>query len=242
LRIADHLAVDGWKLASSDLRNRLMQRLIAKKTPQQDRVPIVISNGGYSIEDAINTVEFLRGSFSEIGVLHCISSYPTAPENVNLRCITSMIEQLPDGVFVGYSSHDNGAALSLAARVLGAQIIEKHFTIDRSMKGTDHPMSASPTMMRALTRDIRRYETAIGDGIKARLAVEEKPLEKMIKSPYLRDPCPAGSTISEDMFVFKVPYTGIDYVDFETFLGRRLEQDKRAGEALCEHDVSNSGS
>jgi sialic acid synthase len=236
--IAANLDIDAWKLASSDLRNRTLQRLIMESASGKSLVPIIISTGGYTIEDALHAVEFLKKKSSDIGVLHCISSYPTAPENVNLSCINSMKNQLPNDVFVGYSSHDNGIALSLAARAHGALIIEKHFTVDRSMKGTDHAMSASPTMMRALVRDIRKYEAAIGDGQKSRLVVEEKPLQKMIKSPYLTTMLAAGSIISEGSLVFKVPYTGVDYLDAEKFFGQRLAKDMRRGEPLLEKDLS----
>ena len=221
--LSTHLELDAWKIASADLRNRQLQKRII--SGENREIPIIISTGGYSLKDAKDTVDYLKNDFKKISVLHCISSYPTPPSLVNLSCIQALKDLLDNDVYVGYSSHDNGIALSLASRVLGAAVIEKHFTLDRSMKGTDHAMSANPTMLRKLVKDLEKIDESIGNGHKTRLDQEEKPLIKMIKSPYAKRKLTKDHVLCMEDISFKVPYTGIDFKDAETMIGKTLKKD-----------------
>ena len=234
--LSKHLELDAWKIASADLRNRELQDRISQTSTK--KIPIILSTGGYTLEDGKNTVNYLKDKFSEIAVLHCISSYPTKPSLVNLTCINSLKNLLGKNFHVGYSSHDNGIAISLAARVIGAEVIEKHFTLDRSLKGTDHAMSANPTMLRKLVRDLEKIDQSLGNGKKSRLIEEEKPLIKMIKSPYTNKKISSGTTLDNSDIIFKVPFTGIDFEDAQCMLGKKLKRNMEFEEPIFANDLA----
>lgn len=233
--LSKYLELDAWKIASADLRNRQLQDRISETSTK--KIPIIFSTGGYTLEDGANTANYLKDKFEEIAILHCISSYPTKPSLVNLNCIKTLKKALDNNVHVGYSSHDNGIAISLAARVIGAEVIEKHFTLDRSLKGTDHAMSANPTMLRKLVRDLDKIDQSMGSGIKDRLEEEEKPLIKMIKSPYTNKELNLGDTLQKFDINFKVPFTGIDFEDAKSFVGKTLKRKMKVEEPIKFKDL-----
>lgn len=228
--LGDRLQLDGWKIASADLRNRRLFSVITRYL--RDDSPLIISNGGYSLEETLDTVTHVLKYTQKVAALHCISSYPCLPKHVNLAAMVELQSHLPKSVVVGYSSHDNGTAIPLAARVLGAQVIEKHFTLDRSFKGTDHAMSANPTMLRRLVKELNIIDESIGSKCKVREEHEVKPLFKMIKSPYAAGGLEAGHTIREEDFEFRVPFTGLDYADACLLIGKRLKRDLQKGDKI----------
>jgi sialic acid synthase len=140
--------------------------------------PVILSTGGGTIRDVDAAVATLLAHTFDFALLHCTASYPCAFEELNLRCIQTMRERYPE-VVIGWSGHDNGIAMSVAAYTLGARIIEKHFTLNRTMKGTDHAFSLEPAGMKKLCRDLRRAHVALGDGIKRWYASETAPISKM---------------------------------------------------------------
>src|SRR5205085_1331206 len=113
----------------------------------------------------------------QICLLQCTAGYPPAWEEMNLRVIETFRARYPDTV-VGLSSHDSGIAMAVASYMLGARVVEKHFTLNRAMKGTDQAFSLEPTGMRKLVRDLRRTRLALGDGKKRTYASEEAPVRK----------------------------------------------------------------
>jgi N-acetylneuraminate synthase/sialic acid synthase len=167
------LGVPAFKIASGGLTDIALLRHVA-----QFGKPIILSTGGGSLRDVDLAVQVLTGTSAPFALLHCTASYPCAFEELNLRCIPMMKERYPDTV-IGWSSHDNGIAMSVAAYTLGARIIEKHFTLNRASKGTDHSFSLEPAGLKKLCRDLARAKVALGDGEKRYYESERKPIAKM---------------------------------------------------------------
>lgn len=175
-RSADTLAelgVPAFKIASGGLTDLPLLRHVS-----QFDVPIILSTGGGTFSDVDRAVQCITARHQKLALLHCTASYPCAFEELNLRVIPVLRERYPELV-IGWSGHDNGIAMSVAAYVLGARIIEKHFTLNRAMKGTDHAFSLEPGGLRKLCRDLTRARTALGDGAKRYYESERKPIAKM---------------------------------------------------------------
>lgn len=147
--------------------------------------PIIVSTGMSDSEDVGVALRNLNGPHgwspyirSDLAILHCNSTYPCAPADVNLRCIQALAE-LYETIPIGYSGHETGLAISLAAVAMGACILERHFTLDRAAWGTDHAASVEPQGMRRLVRDVRVIEAAMGDGVKRVTDGERAVMKKL---------------------------------------------------------------
>lgn len=147
--------------------------------------PVILSTGGGSFREIDTAVAAALRHTSRLALLHCTASYPCAFEDLNLRCIPVMRERYPELV-IGWSGHDSGIAMSVAAYTLGARILEKHFTLNRAMKGTDHAFSLEPAGLKKLCRDLSRARVALGDGVKRLYPSEVGPLSKMrrVQTPH----------------------------------------------------------
>lgn len=173
---ADFLASIGapaFKIASGGLTDYWLLRYVG-----QFGKPIILSTGGGTWKDVDIAVDALTGTRSPFAVLHCTASYPCEFHELNLNVIAKMRDRYP-GTVIGWSGHDNGIAMAMIAYTLGARIIEKHFTLNRAMKGTDHAFSLEPAGMKKLCRDLSRARFAMGDGEKRWYASERKPISKM---------------------------------------------------------------
>jgi sialic acid synthase len=164
------------KIASGDLVNDRLLRA-AKNTG----IPLIVSNGGGSEGCTLSTYKMFRPE----AMLHCTSGYPARYEELNLRCIPMMRADMPETV-IGWSGHDRGTAMAVVAYTLGARIIEKHFTLDRTMKGTDQAMSLEPQGMQHMIESLKQCKLALGDGIKRQYDSEIEPLKKQRKNIYGR--------------------------------------------------------
>lgn len=142
-------------------------------------VPIILSTGGGAFEDVDRAVNLLSAGRSPFALLHCTAAYPVLNyAELNLLAIVEMRARYPETV-IGWSGHDSGIAMALVAYAYGARLIEKHFTLNRALKGTDHAFSLEPAGLRKLTRDLERAHVASGDGVKRLYDSERKPLAKM---------------------------------------------------------------
>lgn len=142
-------------------------------------VPLLLSTGGGTIQNIDTAVEIVTRKTSRLALLHCTAAYPVLNfAELNLRVIPTLRERYP-GLVIGWSGHDSGIAMSVAAYTLGARIIEKHFTLNRAMKGTDHAFSLEPAGLRKLVRDLHRCYDALGDGVKRFYDSERAPIAKM---------------------------------------------------------------
>jgi sialic acid synthase len=172
---ADFLAdldVPAIKIASGDLKNHALLEHVANLD-----IPIILSTGGGTMEDCIAADEICQPD----AILQCTSGYPARHEELNIACIDTFLDVFPDAL-IGFSDHSNGIAMAPIAYALGARIIEKHFTLDRTFKGTDQPFSLEPAGLRKMVRDLRRTRLALGDGVKRLYDSEVAPLAKQWKN------------------------------------------------------------
>ena len=228
--VVNDLNCDSFKLASSDLCNpTLLEFFCTLNKPK----PLILSTGGHSLDDVRWVFNKLSGYSEDVSILHCVSSYPADHSLLNLRSIKSIKEIVSPKWKVGYSSHDNGVSMPLVACVLGAEIIEKHFTLNRASKGTDHAMSANPTMLKSLVRDLKYLELCLGSEQKPVHSAEYKALTKMMKSPYFASDLPAGSVLSKDHLIERIPFTGLTLREcYETCLGKIINTNVEFEQAL----------
>jgi sialic acid synthase SpsE len=170
--------------------------------------PMLVSTGMCSLEDVGDVMETLKRSGNPDAVLlHCVSLYPTKPEQVNLRAMQTMAATF--GVPVGLSDHTLGIDIPLAAVAFGACVIEKHYTLDRRMRGPDHPFALEPDELNAMVRGIRRVEAALGSGIKQMHPDEAEMARLGRRSLVARVRIPQGTRLTPEMLTTKRPGYGI---------------------------------
>jgi N-acetylneuraminate synthase/sialic acid synthase len=216
---ADFLAaleMPAFKIASGDLKNIPLIKYVAKFGK-----PLIISTGGGTYEDIDRAIKSVGALTDNFAILQCTAGYPPKYEELNLNVIKDLRHRYPN-VVIGYSGHDNGIAMSLAAYVLGARVIEKHFTLDRTLKGTDHSFSLEPQGMKKLSRDLERVVKALGDGVKTQYNSEIVPLQKMGKSVFYSDNFEVGKVVDLKSFALKSPGGGIPPYEMESLIGKKL--------------------
>lgn len=173
--VLEQLGVVAHKVASASVTDiDLLERITATGKP------VILSTGMSTLEEIDRAVAVL--GTERLVVLHATSTYPMPPEEANLRTIATLGARYP-GVPIGYSGHERGLQISLAAVALGARVIERHITLDRTMWGSDHAASLEPQGFTHLVRDIRIIETALGDGVKRVFPGELAPLAKLRRVP-----------------------------------------------------------
>src|SRR5436190_17776032 len=213
------LDVPAFKFASGDLRNTPLQRHVAAFGK-----PMFLTTGGGALEDVERAVETILPVNDQLCVLQCTAAYPAAAEDLNLNVISGLRERFTELV-IGLSDHQNGIAMAVVAYMLGARVIEKHFTLDHALKGTDHAFSLMPDGMRRLVRDLRRAPVALGDGVKRPLPVERKPLEKMGKKLVAARALPAGHVLAAADVAIKSPAdAGLPPYELDRIVGMRLRR------------------
>jgi N-acetylneuraminate synthase/sialic acid synthase len=171
------------------------------------------------MEDVHRAYDAIMPINQQLCLLQCTAGYPAEFEELNLRVITSFRERFPDTV-VGLSSHDNGIAMAVAAFMLGARIVEKHFTLNHTWKGTDHAFSLEPIGFKKLVRDLERVKVAVGDGVKRTYESEVNPIIKMGKKIVAARDLPAGYTIRREDIALKSPGDGLPPYEIEKVVGR----------------------
>lgn len=215
----DELGAPAFKTASADLTNLPLLKHIAKKGK-----PIIMSTGMSTMEEIDEAVETVLAENKEVILMHCVSDYPCSEDKVNLKMIGILRERY--GLPVGYSGHETGVAISVAARALGAVAIEKHFTLDRAMIGPDHAASLEPEGMRRVVKYIRvAVDPAMGDGIKKITETELKQRAKLAKSVAARVSIPKGTVISADMLSIKGPGTNLKPKHLNELVGKTAQVD-----------------
>jgi sialic acid synthase len=231
---ADFLAkldVPAYKIASGDLNNVPLLRHVAALGR-----PVIVSTGGGSMADVERAHDALVAITPHVCLLQCTASYPAEPEDMNLRVITTFRERFPQTV-IGLSDHQNGIAMADVAYILGARVIEKHFTLNRASKGTDHAYSLEPVGMRKLVRDLRRVRAALGSGDKVPLAVEKKPLFKMGKKLVAARALPAGHVVTPADVAIKSPNDGLPPYELPSVIGRTLRRDLAEDDTIAFEDL-----
>ncbi len=224
------LGVPAFKVASADLTNLPLLDHLAKKG-----VPLILSTGMSRMDEVEITVNFLRERRVEFALLHCNSTYPAAFEDINLR----FMEQLRRfGVPVGYSGHERGIAVSTVASALGASIIERHITLDRTMDGPDHAASLEPHGFKKMVRDIRQVAMALGTGEEKFFSRGEILNREVLgKSLVAARRIQPGDTITADMIEVKGPALGISPQRYNELIGRVAERVIEPDEPFQERDL-----
>lgn len=233
---ADMLAkldVPAFKIASGDLRNIPLITHTAKFGK-----PMLVSTGGAPMEDVERAYDAVMPINTQLCIMQCTAGYPAEFNELDLRVITTYRERFRD-IVIGYSGHDNGIAMPIAAYVLGARVIEKHFTLNRAMKGTDHAFSLEPVGMRKMVRDLGRLRAALGDGKKQAYASEAAAILKMGKKLVAARALPAGHVLGLGDIRIKSPGDGLPPYELSNVLGRAtlsplVEDESITIEALSE--------
>jgi sialic acid synthase len=228
--VLERIGISSYKMASADLLNHPLLEYIARKGK-----PMIISTGMATMEEVREAVEHVGRFINQIAVLQCTSTYPSKFEELNLTVIQTYLQKFD--TVIGYSGHELGIAIPVAARVLGASIIERHFTLDRTMKGTDQAASLEPGGFARMVRDIRAVEEALGDGRK-RIHERELPIRtKLAKSIVTKENIPEGTVIEESMLTTKGPGNGIPPSKIDTVIGKRAKKDIPIDSLIFKEDL-----
>jgi len=228
----DNLGIPFFKMASADLTNIPLLVHTAKKNK-----PMIISTGMASMEMVETAVNAIKPFQVPLCILQCTSTYPSVFEEINLGVIHTFKQSFSDAV-IGYSGHELGIAITEAAVALGAKIVERHFTLDRTMKGGDHAASLEPGGFSKLVRDIRHIESAMGGTIKQVQESEAPIFKKLAKSVVSLVKLPAGTTLSRDMLTTKGPGTGISPARMDELIGRSVLKDIDADVVLKDEYIN----
>lgn len=222
--------VPAYKVGSGDLTNHPLLAYVAAK-----RRPVLLSTGMADLAEVSDAAAVVRGAGAPLVLLHCVSSYPADPAEANLRAIPAIAHALDTPV--GWSDHTSGLSTALAAVALGACVVERHLTLDRTLPGPDHAASSEPAEFGALVAAIRAVESALGDGVK-RPADSERENRRLVRRSLVaaRD-LPVGTVLEEAMLDALRPGTGIAPSAWREVVGRRLGRDLAAHEPLAWDDL-----
>lgn len=227
----DTWGLEGFKVASADFTNYPLIRAIINT-----RKPIICSTGMSNESEILSGIKFLQQSGAQYALLHCNSTYPTPFKDVNLRYLTRLRER--SNAPVGYSGHERGFEIPIAAVAMGACIIEKHITLDRSMEGNDHKVSLLPGELAQMVEGIRRVEESMGEGGNRSISQGEMlNRENLAKSLVAASDIPAGSIITLAMVGIKSPGQGLQPNRLDDLIGSILETPKKKGELFFESDL-----
>ena len=222
----DELKIPAFKIASGEITNVPFLAYIATK-----KKPVILSTGMSTLEEVEKAEAALRQIHNmELVLLHCTSEYPAPAEDVNLRAMNTLHHRFQ--VPVGLSDHTLGGEIALAAVALGASVIEKHFTLDKSSPGPDHTLSLEPQELRRLVQSIRSVEKALGDGIKAPVESEKHIKDSARKSIVAATNIKKGEPFSEHNLTVKRPGNGVSPARWNDVLGKRAERNFEADELI----------
>lgn len=224
------LDIPAFKVSSGDLTNVFLLQHLARKGR-----PILLSTGMATLAEVHDALSVLRAAgAADIALFHCVSNYPAEPADCNLRAIATL--QRETGVPVGWSDHTTGIDVTIAAVALGAQLVEKHFTTDRTLPGPDHRASLEPAELKAMVQGIRRVEAALGSATKQPVASELGTAAVARRSLCYREDVAAGTVLEPRHLIALRPGTGVPTARAQDFLGRRLNRAVRLGQLLNAED------
>jgi len=222
----DELDIAAFKIPSGELTNHGFLAHVAGKGRT-----MIVSTGMAGMDEVSDAVDVItRAGNPTLALLHCVSAYPAEAADCNLLAMMAMMQAFPCAV--GWSDHTEGADVTLAAVALGADIIEKHLTLDRTMEGPDHRASMPPDELAAMIASIRRVESALGDGVKQPRPVEADVAAVARKSLIAGRDISSGETLRAGDVVVRRPGTGIPPYMLTAYTGRRLSCDVAAGAIL----------
>ena len=218
--LLDKFNIPLFKIPSGEITNLPYLRHIGKMEK-----PIIMSTGMSTLDEVRNALNILIESGAEkeqITILHCNTEYPTPMKDVNLNAMLTMKDEL--GVKVGYSDHTLGIEVPVAAVAMGATVIEKHFTLDRTLPGPDHRASLEPGELKAMVVAIRNIEKAMGDRVKKPSPSEMKNMSIARRSIVAKKPISKGELFSEKNLTVKRPGKGVSPMEWDTYIGRSADK------------------
>ena len=226
------LDVKGYKIASADLTNLpLIENLIATEKP------LILSTGMSSGDEIQITTDFLNSRKAQFVLLHCNSTYPAPFHDINLNWMQKLKSIHP---FIGYSGHERGIAVTLAAVALGAKVVERHFTFDRSMEGPDHAASLEREEFKALVAGIREIEEALGDGGERTISQGEMiNRENLAKSLVASEEISKGTVIEPKHVKVLSPGQGLSAQNYEQLLGRTAKRNMSEEDFFYKSDLQD---
>ena len=221
----EKLGITSYKIASADLTNTILLKEVARTGK-----PMFVSTGASALDEVKRAYEEILRYHDLVCFMHCTAGYPTEYKDLNLRVLATLKRELPQAV-VGYSGHDNGILAPIIAYLMGAVVIEKHFTLNHAWKGTDHKFSLEPEGLRKQVRDLRRVDEAAGNPEKMVYDFEKAAREKMGKSIYAARDLSVGEMLSVADVCIKSPGGGLPPYRIEEVVGKKLKA------ALKEEDM-----
>lgn len=222
---------DRLKVASRDLTNLPLLAAMA-----ETKIPIILSTGMGGKAELDMAIEVISRYHNDITILHCLSQYPSEYPNINLKTIHYLQEEYPDYT-IGYSDHSIGIAIPLAAVAMGARVIEKHITLDRTMKGTDQAGSLAPDGMWRMARDIRNLEAAIGEKTMFISEAVKGAQVKLERSIATKRELKKGAIVSEVDIHLLSPGDGFKWIEKHLVIGKSVQQDIPADEVIYHHMI-----
>jgi N,N'-diacetyllegionaminate synthase len=218
INFLENLGCDLWKIPSGEITNLPYLEKIASS-----HKPVIMSTGMATLDEVGDALLVLkRNGAGEITLLHCTTQYPAPYESVNLRAMLALKDKF--GCKVGYSDHTKGIEVPIAAVAMGAEVIEKHFTLDRNMPGPDHQASLEPDELKAMVSSIRNIEQAMGDGIKKPSESEIPNIIVARKSIIAARNIKKGELFTKDNITTKHPGNGISPMNWQEVLGTRAKR------------------
>lgn len=228
----ESMELDGYKIGSPDMTNfPLIEHVVAT------RKPLLISTGMSTEEEIRRTLAYLDDLKADYALFHCVSTYPAAAEEINLRFMETLREW--SGRPVGYSGHDTGTAISLAAVAMGARMLERHLTLDRTMRGPDHKASLEPAQFAEQVRAVREVEASLGAPHRWLTRGETLNRRTLSKSLVAATSIAAGTPITRAMIASKSPGLGLSPQFVDRLVGRTLARDLAPDDPFVKTDIDD---
>lgn len=234
LGVLESYGMEAYKVASADFTNHEMLEALAATGK-----PLICSTGMCTESEIKKSVDFLKSLGAQFVILHCNSTYPTPFKDVNLAYV-KRLRDITGGV-VGYSGHERGISVPIAAIALGVKVIEKHFTIDKSMEGNDHKVSLLPHEFSDMVEKIREVEESLGKGGERFITQGEMiNRENLAKSLIINQSLSKGNVITRDMIEIKSPGQGLQPLYIDELVGRSAIRDFDKGDFFYESDLNDA--
>ena len=228
------IGVQGFKIGSCDLVNTPLIRHIASFGK-----PIFLSTGAATLPEIDMAVESIERFHKNYVLFHCVSSYPCEYKQLNLSFIGKLMCRYPNSI-PGYSGHEAGILAPVIAYMIGADVIEKHFTLNKASRGTDHKFSLEPATFRKMVRDLNRIKESLGDGQKDLMEWEIAARKKLGKSLYVYGNVSCGDTISIENVSIKAPgVEGLAPYELDNIIGKRYNKDMTDEQPLTLNDIGD---
>ena len=230
IEILESFDVPAYKVASADLTNLPLIDVLCKT-----KKPLILSTGMSTLDEVNKVISFLNGRQANYVLLHCNSTYPAPFHDINLKWINSLKKLHP---YIGYSGHERGTAISMASVVLGACVIERHFTLDRNMEGPDHAASLETEEFAQLIKGIREIEEGLGNNISRQVSQGEMiNRENLGKSLVSVCPLEKGTVIKPEHIAVLSPGQGLSPLFYEELIGKKLSRDMNEEDFFFNSDI-----